>query len=72
MLSMTTTEQAEDKLEKIWEAVKSNSTYEYEIPKDKLILIISKFVANPYPYINMLLGRGFIEEISPTCYRILK
>lgn len=60
----------EDNLKNILEDIK-NSRFKLEIPKKELILIISKFSSNPYPYINRLWIDSYIKNVGENLFQIV-
>jgi hypothetical protein len=53
----------EENVKKILNDIK-NSRFSFEIPKKELILMISAYTQNPYPYINRLWIDGYIKLVS--------
>ena len=68
---MSSTNQTTENLKSIIMDIKKDG-FTNEIPKKDLILIISKYVSNPYPYINRLWSDGYIKEINKNVFKILK
>jgi hypothetical protein len=60
----------EENLKNILNDIK-NSRFQLEIPKKDLILIISKYSSNPYPYINRLWIDCYIKQTGEGIFQIL-
>lgn len=50
----------EDNLKNILNDIK-NSRFEYQMPKKELILMITRYTTNYYPYLNRLWIEGYIR-----------